>query len=221
MRFYVLRDPPSGSPIDEEAGTEAFRIEGYRAGEAARCPLCGKWISMLSWLPPFEADLETWGRMFGDLAYKGRDEILVSQRFRALFEEYGLIGLSSFDPVSIVKVIRHRKLLGEPPAYYRACVARSRAVIDQQASGFVWREPPTCPECREGRIIKRWSRIILEADTWSGEDVFRPRGLAIILVTERFKDFCKSNDIKNAFLVPMEEFAHNYYPWESSAIQDS
>jgi hypothetical protein len=145
----------------------------------------------------------------------GFDEILVSERFKSLYQESGLTGLSAFDPVKIVKVVRRRKLIGQPPRYYRAEIARSRAAIDQSASEFVWGEPPTCPECRQGNPIKRWSRIIIEPGTWSGEDMFQPRGLGRILVTDRFKEFCEINEVKNAYFVPAEHFGHDFYPWES------
>jgi hypothetical protein len=219
MRFYVLKDPPSDSAADKEAGTEAVRSEGYTPGEALRCPACGGFVSMLRWLAPHEAELETWGKSFGDLVYKGYDEILVSERFKSLYERSGLSGLSTFDPVKIVKVIRRRKLIGDPPRYHRADIARSRAAIDQKSSGFVWEEPPTCPECRSGNGIKRWSRVVIEENTWSGEDVFQPRGLAVILVTERFKEFCELNNIKNAYFVPAEEYGHDFYPRESESVR--
>jgi hypothetical protein len=176
MKFYILDVPPSGSSVDMECGTEAFRVEGHTRGDALRCSACGGYISMLRWLPPYEAELETWGRSFGDFAYKGYDEILVSDRFKLLYEKSSLRGLSSFDAVRIVKVMRRRELIGHPPPYYRADVARSRAAIDQIASEFVWKKSPTCPECRKGGIIKRWRRLVLEAGTWSGEDIFQARG---------------------------------------------
>ncbi len=59
----------------------------------------------------------------------------------------------------------------------------------------------------------RWQRLILEEGTWTGEDVFRPRGLSgQIMVTQRFKDACEQNGITNAFFTPAEDAGHDFYP---------
>jgi hypothetical protein len=161
--------------------------------------------------------LELWGSAFGDLVFGTAYKLLVSDRFKTLFAESGLRGLEGFGPVEITRVIRRSKKApkGTPPGYYCVSAVRSRAVIDQPASGFEWREPPTCRECYKGHDIKRWKRIIFEPGTWSGEDVFEARGLSGYFTSERFKEFCDEHDIKNAALIPAEEYGHDFYPGEN------
>jgi hypothetical protein len=47
----------------------------------------------------------------------------------------------------------------------------------------------------------------LEAGTWQGEDVFRPRGLqGDIVVSERFAEFVQRHGFTNMKLTPIEEY---------------
>jgi hypothetical protein len=127
-----------------------------------------------------------------------------------------LVGFTRILPAEIVHVkSRKRKLLNECPRYFLASISRSRAAIDAKASGFEWEGEPTCPECRLGGIIKRWSRIIIEPGTWSGEDIFYARGLSgTIFVTERFREMYLTHGLRSGVFIPAEEFGHDYYPWE-------
>ena len=113
-----------------------------------------------------------WGSKFGDVAFASSSELLVSRRFRQLWEESGLVGLGEFEPVEIVKVVPHRgPLVGEVPVYFKATVCRSQAAIDLVASGFEFDTPPQCSFCLLGSV-RRWKRIVIGVDTWSGEDMF-------------------------------------------------
>jgi hypothetical protein len=211
MRFYVLRKPRAGL---SEADTEFYEVEPVNMGEAPRCEACGRLVGMLPLLPPYKVELETWGRSFGDVAFGPGESLLFSERFRDLFIGHGLTGLEGFDPVEVVNITSHNRLASGSPPYYHATVARSQAVIDQEKSEFEWSQKPTCMVCREGHDIRRWKRIVIAPDTWSGEDLFVPIGLFEWLASERFKRFCEENEITNAFLVPAEEYGHDFYPWE-------
>jgi hypothetical protein len=47
----------------------------------------------------------------------------------------------------------------------------------------------------------------LEAGTWQGDDVFRPRGFrGCIVVSERFTEFVKRHGFTNMKLIPTEEY---------------
>ena len=51
-----------------------------------------------------------------------------------------------------------------------------------------------------------------------GEDIFIARGLpGTIVVSERFKEWCEANEVRNAVFVPAEEYAHDFYPWEKES----
>jgi hypothetical protein len=207
MQFYVLDEFPRG-PAD----TCMSKVKGYSQGDAARCPKCREYVSLLSWLPPFRVVLKLVGNEFGDLVFGVGDDFLVSQHFRDLYQRHGLSGLSGFEPVEVIKVKSRRKKRPNPPPYFRAVVIRSRTAIDLAASGFEWLEPPTCMECRLGTIA-RWKRVVIGEGTWTGDDIFFPRGLSgRIFVSERFKQVCENNHVTNAIFLPAESLAHDYYP---------
>jgi hypothetical protein len=168
---------------------------------------------MLTWLPPFRVELKLYGTEFGDFAFLGAsDDILVSQRFKEIYEAAGLTGLPAFDMVEVVKVKSRRRKRPDPPAYFRVAVPYSRTAVDLAASEFEWLEPPTCPECHTANII-RWKRLIIEESTWTGDDIFRPRGMpGEFLVSERFKDTCETHQITNAVFHPAETYGHDFYP---------
>jgi len=169
-------------------------------------------------LPPVRVELEAWEPRWGDVAFGPGDQILVSGKLRKLFAEAGLAGFVRFDPVETVKTNRRKAGAGDPPDYWLASIQRSRAELDDAASGLVRDEEPTCKECCTGGIIKRVSRIVLQPDTWSGEDVFFARGLpGTVLVSERFKLLCEENALANCWLIPAEAFSFDHYPQEGSA----
>ncbi len=86
--------------------------------------------------------------------------------------------------------------------------------LDLAASGFEWLEPPTCPVCHKATIV-RWKRLIVKDGTWTGEDIFRPRGMSgTSMVSQRFKDACELHGIKNAVFEPAETSGHDFYPWD-------
>lgn len=209
MRFYALERFPRG-----DAETCYGKEEGYGVGDAASCPVCSATVSMLTWLPPFRVDLELHGKNFGDFAFApGADSILVTQKFRDVYHDRNLSGLSGFDVVEVLQVKSRKRVLPAPPKYFRVSVKYGNPALDLTASGFQWHEPPKCTYCREASTI-RWERLVLEEGTWSGEDIFCPRGLSgIDMVSQRFKDVCEQNGITNAVFRPAELAGHDFEPW--------
>ena len=93
--------------------------------------------------------------------------------------------------------------------------ARAWTVIVQRASGFEWDEPPTCGECRQGGNIKRWQRLVIDKQTWDGDDIFLARGLAgTIFASQQFKNWCEDNKVTNVSFLPSEQSRQDYCPWE-------
>lgn len=217
VRFFILELSPKGD--GEEARTDVLPEVGFKVGEAPRCPACGRFIGMLTWLPPYRVQLDSWGQQFGDVAFGASSEwFLVSDRFRTIYVESGLKGLSGFDPVEVMKITRHnKKLRGNPPQYFKVDVVRSQTTVDEAASGFEWSEGASiCPVClfpKEG-VIKRWKRVIIRPESWQGEDIFVPRGGGELVATIRFKELCEANEVKNVVFVAAENHGHDYYPWE-------
>lgn len=171
---------------------------------------------MLPLLPPIKVELETWGRHFGDLAFGGAHDMLVSERFKNEFLKAGLTGFAAFEPAQIVKVAEPKKPKEQPPKYFLVNSARGRAAVDRLASGIDGGNLRGCDECRVGDI-KRLRRLVLEPGTWSGEDVFRARGLpGTIITSERFKKFCDQHAFSNCVLIDADRFHFDHFPWERS-----
>jgi len=134
------------------------------------------------------------------------------------------VGLSIFEQVEAVKTKSYGKTrrIKPPGDYLVVRVARSRAAVDDRASGMVRENPAQlCDECRGAGIIKRWKRIVIEEDTWGGEDLFHPRGLpGAILTSERYREFHLANRINNGLLIEASQYAHDFYPWEVKGSSD-
>jgi hypothetical protein len=170
---------------------------------------------MLPWLPPYRVEIETWGKRFGDFAFGGAEWFLVSERFKKVYEESHLVGLSGFDPVEILNVKRYRKILGDPPRYYKVDVAQSATTVDAKASAMEFTDDEiTCSACLTRRgTLKRWKGVYIIPERWSGEDIFTPRDSPVNFVTSRiFKDVCEANYIKNAVFIPAENYSHDFWP---------
>lgn len=216
MRFYVLKKPlpREKAPTD----TEYLQVKNSNIGEPERCKTCGRALSMRRWLPPYEIELETWGAGFADFVV-GMEDHLVSPRFREILSRNEITGFEGFNPICIRRFKKHRRFKGEPPAYVRVGVIGTPAAVDVVASGFKWRvkTPQVCPMCRLGNgILQRFDRVIIEPESWTGEDVFRARGLpGDIMVSQRFFDIWQSNELEGIQLIPAEEHWYDAYPWEN------
>lgn len=160
------------------------------------------------WLPPFNVELETEGNEFGHIAFSGSAHLLVTKYFIGVYKAAQLSGLQGFDSVTIIKVVTKRKLSGDQaPLDFQVRPVLSGAAVDDNASSIIRDPPSPCSECRLGGTIRRFERIILEAGSWSGEDIFFARGLpGVPLVSARFEDVCKRQGIKNANFVQASKF---------------
>lgn len=212
LNFFVLAHPKE--PVDD-ALTDFLPVLGSKRGNAPRCPKCGNVIGMMPEVPPIRVELETWGKRFGDLAFGVGNEFLVDERFKDAFLSSGLTGLSGFTPAQVTKVIARRgRVPTSIPDYFVAVPGRSRAAVDDRASRIGYERRWTCEECRIGHI-KRLRTLVLESNTWSGEDVFIPRGLPGTIVTsERFKQFCDRHAFTNCLLIPAARYHFDHFPWE-------
>lgn len=215
--FFVLAGCTAGTEEHKRAGTYYYDVPDDAAvGPAPTCACCGEYIGSLTWLPPYEVELECQGSEYGDVVFgPSNREFLVSGKFQSAFDRSGLRGLIGFDPVRVCRATRHGRIKGEIPQYYHVEVETTRAAVDQRQSGEVWEVAPTCDECRlNGRNFKRAERIVIEEGSWSGEDIFRPRGGGPYVVTARFRDVCQSHDITNVTFVAIERYWTDQCPWE-------
>jgi hypothetical protein len=214
MKFYVLDDPEVEDGQEPQlAVTDFVEADPVNRGSPPLCPVCHEPIGMLPWLPPYRAELQFWGREAGDIAIGfGSGEILVSDRFRLLWERARLVGLSGFEKVEVVKTRSYGKKKGIKPSsdYYYVAIARSRAAVDDEASELVRPQGLACQECRRGD--PEWAkRIVLEKNTWSGEDIFYVRGLpGRIMTSERYRDFHVENEINNGILIEASQYSFDW-----------
>jgi len=211
MKFYVLK-PAEGIRF----GTKwayADQVDPVVISEEAEhyCPVCGGPVGMLKWLPPYRVKLssakpEKWG----DFVWGAGFLVIVSERFKELYERERLTGIKVFSPVEVVRVGK-RKTGDLPPGlpvYHLIEIVWGGANQDDIASRVVWEKEPTCSYCRiDGHLIKQ-AGIILEEGSWSGVDIFEARGASgVILVSERFKEVVERYGLKNAWFIPAEKFA--------------
>jgi hypothetical protein len=195
--FYVLV-----SRLEGEAVTEFLFGKNTQFGEAPICSQCGRFLGGRDWLPPYEVDIECFGKRVGDLAF-GSDLFLVSPRFKDVYVDAKLKGLSGFHPVQILSFKNGEKMVGEKPDYLKVDVFRGDIAIDPIASGDEWEGKDTCPCCLLGNRLKRRRRIVIDERTWSGEDVFFARGApGQLIVSNRFKKVCEANGVTNAVMIP-------------------
>jgi len=112
-RFYALFDS----------------IEPYNDVEdPVLCPECGRILIWRKWIEPRCVKLSK--PLFGDVALNLVDNMIVSQRFKNLYEQSGLKGIKSFNPIDKVLVSRNAKKQLIPPMYYHIELEMANAVYD-------------------------------------------------------------------------------------------
>lgn len=197
MPFYVLSNPELEA---SDAISDYLKVGKVNSDTAPHCIVCHCPIALMNWLPPFRAEIRFWGKRHGDIAFGGT-ELLLSERFVTLWDAEKLVGLDILGPVEITKVIP-KKMRTRLPSYFVGRVQHSRAVVDDIESGIDYEERWTCSECRVAENMLRIRRIVLEEDSWAGEDLFIARGLpGFILTSERFKKFCDDRQFANVKLI--------------------
>jgi len=215
MKFYVLK-PEGGIRFGTKwAYYEEVDPVHIVNEQWDRCPVCGGGVGMLKWLPPYRVKLssakpEKWG----DFVWGPSVLLMVSERFKAIYEQEGLRGIEFFEPVEVVRVGTRKRgdLPPDLPRYYMVKVIWDGANQDDVASKVVSKRAPKCSYCRVGGGLVRQEGIILEEGSWKGADLFWGRGTpGVILVSERFKEVVERYRLKNAWLIPAEKYA-----WDES-----
>jgi len=130
MRFFVLEKLLEG-PHDAE-----FSSSSDNVGTGLHCPQCAGPIGSLSWEPPYQGELELYGKDFGDLVEGPGGVLLVTERFAEAFKAEGLTGRSGFHPVEVLGVIRKRRgpKPGPPPRYLLVTPIYGSPALDLERS---------------------------------------------------------------------------------------
>lgn len=201
-RFFVMKKLNEGQHDTEFSPTKA------NVGPALRCPQCGETVGMLTWEPPFQGEVELYGKDFGDLMQEPSGGLLVTERFAEDFKAEGLTGLSGFQPVEILRVRRKRRgpKPGPPPRYLYVLPTYGQPALDMNRSHILIHKPMRCTWCRAigpGAI----DGLALETGTWNGEDMFRPRGLwGVLMVSERFMRFADKHALSHFTWIPIDKY---------------
>jgi hypothetical protein len=194
----------------------ADEVDPVNIGQVDHCPVCGGAVSLRRWLEPHRVKLssarpEKWG----DFLWGSGFPLIVSGRFKSIYEAEGLTGIAEFSPPVEVVRIGARKTGDFPaslPDYHLICVPWGGANQDDVASEVVHEQPENiaCTYCRIGASWRKQPRIILEEGSWGGSDIFRPRAAPIIfMVSERFKQVSETHGLRNIWLIPSEKYGYD------------
>lgn len=186
------------------------------SGDSQKCPVCGGAVSLRRWLPPHKIKLssakpEKWG----DFVWGAGFPLLVSCRFKEIYDKEGLSGISDFSSsVDVVRMgtLKSGQFPNPPPIYHLIHVPWGGANQDDIASGLI-RELPEkvkCTYCRSGFSWKKQDRIVIEENSWDGSDIFKPRNAPVqFMVSERFKHIVDKYEFKNIWLIPAEYYSYD------------
>lgn len=209
MQFYVLH-----GEVGCETESEYESVGQRNLGDPPRCPVCGEFCGMMTWLPPYRVRLHRHGSILGDIVFKGGDEVLVSQKFVDAWSACGLKGLAKLHPVEIMSV-RPKSLRKSLQSYYWLAIQSTVPRIDRAQSVFIAAEPE-CSLCGCPFMIDAILALRIDESSWSGEDIFVPWGAVELVVTQNVVDMAQEYGLTNVTTTPIEE-----YCWDPLRLRDS
>lgn len=208
MRFWILKEWDKYTR--ELTGTCVYdRVEPSNLGDCpVVCPNCKKVCGPMVWLPPYNVRLSK--PKYGDLVLGPGFELLVSENFKKIYLNSGLSGLPEFHSIDNLMVSGLSKKSRKIPTYYIVRPNILFTVLDEIASGLVWKKPPDCDYCRLG-VRAEIKKVVVNQDSWEGKDIFMATGLySLILVTERFVEVVQKANLTNFFFVPADQFSEKW-----------
>ncbi len=198
MQFYVLK-----WVVRVPYETYAMRMEPSHLGDAPVCPRCGTCVDSLPWLPPYRAEIQAFTGKLGDFVY---GNLLVSEKFRRVWEEAGLRGITEFAPLERMR-FRPARLGRKPVTYYHIAVKRWGTRIDLSRSRMDHEDPVQCDKCQNGGIINSIRGFSIDESSWTGEDIFYAWGsTGCMIVTDRVRQLRDDHGLTNINLIPTEEY---------------
>jgi hypothetical protein len=197
-------------------------VKPVNYGDCEYCPVCHRPVSSRKWLPPYKVRLsnrkpERWG----DFVWGAGFSLLVSSRFKGIYESEGLKGIDEFsEPVEITGAGTIKSsMLPVLPVYHHIHVPWGGANQDDVASHMQHEHPEkrVCSFCKVGVTNSKQDRIVIEENSWDGSDIFTPRGGPTpFMVSERFKYIVEQYKLMNVLLIPAEKFGYDplsLEPW--------
>ncbi len=213
-QFYNLQ--PIGGNLFGRKWAYGETITPTHYGEAALCPVCHSAVTLMRWLPPYRIKLSrSKPEWWGDFVFGVGFSLLVSARFKSIYEKEGLTGIAEFSPpVDIVRLgnIKAADFTGTLPTYYEIYVPWGGADQDDEASclNFEYPEKITCPYCRKAKSRRWQSRVIFKENSWDGSDIFQPiRAPGGFYISPRFKEVVERYQLTNLWIIPSENFSYD------------
>lgn len=210
--FYVLE--PDDGLIFGTKWAYSQRLEPSKSSDPLHCPVCNRMVTLYRWIPPIRLTLSSSKTAkWGDVVW-GSSYLLVSGRFKQIYEREGLTGVTKFhEPAEIVKVGTKKMsdLVGVAlPIYHAIEIEWGAAALDTVASGVVWKYPERniCAHCQTG-IKAKQERVVIKEGTWNGADIFTPRGGPTEVVSQRFKEVVDQYNLTGMWLIPAEKWAYD------------
>lgn len=216
MKFYILRPEGNNRFGTKWAYGRPMEPDIISDEPLDQCPQCGRSIGPLQWLTPHKLKLSSakpqkwsdivWGSWLSGL--------MVSMRFKKIYQQQGLAGIEIFYPqAEVVKFgskVPHQ-VPNPHPVYHLTKIVWNGANLDDKASNIV-RYPPRyqCSYCRGVGGPKKYDKVVFEKGSWTGADIFVPRGLeGVIVVSQKFKNVAQSRVFTNTLFIPAEKYAYD------------
>ncbi|MDE2125352.1 MAG: hypothetical protein KGJ62_02050 [Armatimonadetes bacterium] len=188
--------------------TEEPKIWGVR-GLYEKCPVCGTGMGLRPWLPPQNLSLH--GRMFPDFMLGHGVDLMLSRPALELYDKKGWTGIVHRDPPAHIVRVRRKKpesLQVELPEYSNVWNTRLGANLDDEASGAV-RRAVRCAYCRQS--TDAIERVVLQAGSWNGADIFAARGLGgTTLVSRRFVEGMAEAGLTGVVVLAPEDYSFSF-----------
>jgi len=209
--------------------------------ERPLCPACGEAISGRIWLPPYRVILKHARRVGDFVAGTGGVDLLVSQRFRDVYEEEAMTGIERFIPIEVVQNPPRKSAAPPHPPLFEIGTAKKerRPIVSvpipilygvyfkhtmtrtiKEEMGIEWMTQPQPDYCRtcgpggggNGGCFLSYERVVVDTDSWTGEDFFIAVNFpGTILLSDRAREFIERNDFTNCQVVPCEQASFAFF----------
>ena len=185
-----------------------------------RCPKCGKGLGGLIWQPPYNVVLKQ-PRTIGDfIDGPGGCDFLVSNRFLELYEKENLSGIDRVLPINVCRMGTTEKAKSlTPPKIFGIYLRHTLTQVKFSDMGIKWVRYPEPDYCRlcgpggggRGGVMKSWEKIVVDNDTWSGDDIFFAINFpGVILLSEKSVTIFLKHNLTNISITPCEEASHSW-----------
>lgn len=175
----------------------------FNVGGSEYCDGCGRPISALKWLPPYNVKASK--KCLGEFIFGTFVGFLISENIKDRFEQSNLKGLQDFKKVNLY--YKNKYL---PINYYYPYIFQIKAFVDY--SKVVFDKMELCNICQKGgSIIKKIDGITFIDPDKIEEDIFFTTaiGQGLICISESFKYFVESNGFTNLEYIKASEYKYD------------